>query len=297
LAVNGQTQKEPGNIKRYLIFGTDQITLNSANINGGYLGSSKLIRSSANGNHGEGLYSWGRIELTNQSGIYGDVYSGNDAGVGGVIFNAGSSTVINGDVDVFGDIVISVNGSSISGSVYTTGSYSGPAKTVGSSPRLQSQPDFPILTKLLTTAVQPVSGSGSVTLEKGINYGDITGQKREIIFNGPGTYYINSFALSNTNTFIFDFNDETTGVFKIVVAGRMTLGKVAAQYRELSGSSFENVSKRIFTEIQGRNSGTLAAFDISNGSSQSKSRWLGTVYTPNGGISLGSGTGNTDFFG
>jgi hypothetical protein len=100
--------------------------------------------------------------------------------------------------------------------------------------------------------------------------------------------------LGGTNKFIFNFGSNSTGRFLIYVRGGMSLGKFSAEFQGTAVTTPTEAARRIRFEAQG----TGTALTIENGSSQAtQSRWLGTLYAPNGGILIGSGTGNTEFFG
>ncbi|HSF45384.1 MAG TPA: hypothetical protein VLA58_05215, partial [Chitinophagaceae bacterium] len=302
---------DPTNIRNYLFFGNDRLDVSSANIGtAGYLGGYKTVRITASGTIGAGLYSWGSLELTNGSTISGSVAVRNVPQVSPA-FRAGSGTVITGDLDVRGDVSIRTNGGSrIDGGIYVPAAfaYSGPnaTKRQSTSPLITLNTDgpvFPGITAYPTAnAVAPVNTNNTFTLTPGVRYStlNLSAGNSTVLFNGPGVYYIDAIAASGSNTFMFDFvTNDLLGAFKIVVRDNAMMGKVNAQFtRAGTNVTASQVAARIYTEVQGQTTNANSpAFDIANGASTSKSRWLGSVYTPKGSINIGSGTGNTDFFG
>jgi hypothetical protein len=265
--VNAQAKTYPqNNIRNYLFFGTDRLTLNSTNISGsGLLGSSKLISSSASGNLGGGLFSWGSVTLSNGSTINGNVAVKNRTNINPA-FGAGSSTVINGKLDVRGNINIKSNGSSISGGYYIPvgATFTGPRTAVRSTDTLINLedyvPSFPIITTAFpTTTGTLVDNGGVITLQPGILYPaiNLAGSKK-LVFNGPGTYFIESFNNSGNNTLEYNFIEGsiTDGSFKIVVRGAAMMGKINAVYVNAGAATPPQVASKIYTEVQG------GAFDM-----------------------------------
>jgi hypothetical protein len=120
------------------------------------------------------------------------------------------------------------------------------------------------------------------------SFGDVTltGGKT-VTLSGAGTYIFKSIKNSgNTNnTFVFDFKG-VGGNFIIHVVNDVNLSKNSVTLANGGGANY------IFLEAMG-NGSTLNgnAFNLDPGNSGS-SKWLGTVWVPNGNINLGSGTKN-----
>ncbi|MBL0343065.1 MAG: hypothetical protein IPP71_20665 [Bacteroidetes bacterium] len=123
----------------------------------------------------------------------------------------------------------------------------------------------------------------------------LTGNKT-ITLNGPGIYIFNTVYNSGScNTFKYNFQNNPTGTFKLYFHGNMSLGKCSAIM--INGGS----ANRIYTETHGNGvscGNGKQSFVIDNGSSSnSPSKWLGTVYAPYAAIRIGSGTGNSTITG
>ncbi len=153
---------------------------------------------------------------------------------------------------------------------------------------------MPAATSLPSPLSNPPTVTNTQTYGPG-SYGNINyGGNKTLTLDGPGTYYFNSFHWSgNSNKLVLNFKNQP-GNFIIYVYGDADFGKLAA-----SISSDGNAS-RIYFETQGNGSTTSMAgnsFVIANGSSGGGSKWMGTVYAPNGGINIGSGTGSSSLTG
>ncbi|MBK9318443.1 MAG: hypothetical protein IPM91_06205 [Bacteroidetes bacterium] len=257
----------------------------STTINGnGFIGSTYLIQSTGNSVIRAGLYSKGKITLSNSNTVVGNMSAENSGSQSGNGIQTGSNAQITGNINANGNITIS--GGSLNGSVTRVAgsTYNGPVPTGGNT---IGTPNLPGLPALPTPVVFPASGTSNVTSTQTISPGSyqnmsLSGNKT-ITFNGPGTYVFAS--INNTgscNTFKFNFQNNSTGVFKIYIHGNAYLGK--------SGSTMINGghASRIFYETHG--TGTNA-FTIANGSTNSPSRLDGNVYAPYGAINIGSGTG------
>jgi len=117
---------------------------------------------------------------------------------------------------------------------------------------------------------------------------------KTLTFKGTGVYTLDKIEnkAGTTNSFVFDFQNNPTGTIIIHVHNNVNLEKLSVSM--INGGS----ASRIFTEVHGSGLGNgKYAFDIANGSSASKSKWLGTVYAPYAAINVGSGTGNSDITG
>ncbi len=284
-------------LNRFFLFGTTSVTTNSSTsiVGAGFVGSSKAINVAGNGNIGGGMYSSGTITLG--SGVLtGNVQAENLYNISTALTSAGTVT---GDVDVRGNANLS--GATINGSVEATGTITGGTVSGTRSPGvLRSALDIQQLPAMPTPTVlapfNDVVPTNNVLIP-GKRYKTLGGDYAKNLtftFNGPGEYFIEEVDLDGTNKFIYNFGSNPNGRFIVRVKDDMELGKFSAEYTGTGVTSPTDAARRIFFEVQG--SGT--AFEIDNGSSQATiSRWLGTVYAPNGGIIIGAGTGNTVFFG
>jgi hypothetical protein len=283
----------------------------SITINGGSVGAYKLVQTTGNVTFNNcNIYSADKIILTNSNVASGKIAAAanfpNSPLSTGTILSIGSSTSISGDIDIYGNVVI--GGGTVSGRVtlpspsafnnFTNYTYSGPTPSGGvvyGSPSLPVLPILPAATSLpppllnpptITNAPQPY-GPGS--------YGNINfGGNKTLTLDGPGTYYFNSFHWSgNSNKLVFDFKNQS-GNFIIYVYGDADFGKLNASITNGGNAA------RISLETQGTGSTSSIAgnaFVIANGSSGGGSKWLGSVYAPNGGINIGSGTGSSTLTG
>lgn len=272
------------------------VVLNSStNIQGGSIGSYRLINSTGNATLNTNLFSGGTISLANSNAITGRISAANNYNSTGNILTAGSSLSVGGNVDVKGKIFI--GGGTVTGRVTQPSgfTYSGPAPVGG---RVTGAPTLALMPAMPVINVFPACGftnfTNTCTINPG-NYGNIAlNGGKTITFSRPGTYVFRSIKnTGNTNSFVFNFNNDATGVFRIYIDGDAELGKVSASM--INGGS----ASRIFSETHGKGSTcwpSNVAWSIANGSSGA-SKWLGTVWAPYGTILIGSGTGSSDITG
>ena len=259
----------------------------SSNINGGSVGSLKLVNSTGTSTIKSNIFSKGTIALTNSNTVVGKIAASNSPAVTGTILSVGSSANLSGAIDVNGNIVI--GGGVVSGPVTTSGSYTGPTTVRGSG--APSLPLFPALPPI--TPLASYIPSADITATRIISPGAYGAVKlsgnQKLTFDGVGVYSFNLIDNKNSNTFEFKFGTNTTGVFQIYIYNNAVLQK-------LDVTMIGGDASRIYTEVQGTGLGTAKyAFDINNGStSGSKSRWMGTVWAPNAAINVGSGTGQSE---
>lgn len=287
----------------FVLYGVKGVQISTSNTiaNSGRVGSNLLIKSTGNVQFTGSLHSGGRVELANGNIVNGSISAANvvTPPLTGNILATGSGLSVSKDLIVNGNI--SIAGGTISGIVYqpSGAAYVGP--TANKQLLTTQMPTLPAMPQNsnITISGTPPSYKNNVTLLPGSVSGDITlGGNKSITFSGPGTYTINSITLTNSNTFIFDLKGTSTGKFNILVKGNMSLAKVATSYINApAGTTNTLLATRIYTETQGTGNSNGNSFEIANGSSSSQSRWLGTVWAPNGSITIGSGTGNTDLTG
>ena len=77
------------------------VTINSSTtINGGFVGSSRLITSTGNSNIKSSIFSDGTILLANGNTVTGKIAARNAQGVTGNIVSVGSNASLQGNIDV-----------------------------------------------------------------------------------------------------------------------------------------------------------------------------------------------------
>lgn len=273
----------------------------STNIQGGAIGSFRLVKSTGNTTLNTNIHSGGTVQLANSNTVTGKITAANNAGLGGTILSVGSSANLGGNIDVNGNIVI--GGGTVTGKVtHPSGTtYSGPAPAGGNITGPLSLPILPAMPAINTFPTIPTNAiniSNNKTITPDSIYGNVTlGGNKTLTFNGTGVYIFRSIKNSGTtNKFVFDFKGDTTGIIKILVLGDVDLNKVLATIKSGSGGS----ASRIYLETQGigsTSSNGTVAFNIANGSAGSTSKWLGSVWAPFGAITIGAGTGSSDLLG
>src|SRR5882724_1241824 len=89
----------------------------SSTISGGSVGSFSLINTTGSSNIYANLYSGGTIQLSNKTVVGGKIAVANFSEATGTVFQAGSNAVLNGNIDVKGNIVIAGGSGTVSGRV------------------------------------------------------------------------------------------------------------------------------------------------------------------------------------
>ena len=269
----------------------------SSSINSGFVGSYNLVKTTGPVIFQNDIHSKGKIDLANSNKVYGKISSSNTANASGNIVQVGSNAVLSGNIDVKGNVYVS--GGTVSGRVtHPSGtSYTGPSPAGGN---VTGTPNLPTLPSLPAILSFPSAGSTNFTSTSVItpgNYGKIqlSGSKT-ITLRGTGVYVFSYIKNSgNTNSFVFDFQNDPTGTIQVYIHGDVNLGKVSCNI--INGGS----ASRIFTEVHGNGSSTnynTYAFMVANGASSSNcSKWMGTVWAPYAAISIGSGSGYTTLTG
>ena len=272
----------------------------SITINGGSVGSYKLIQTTGNASIQSNIYSGGKVVLTNSNVVAGKIAAANSDSLSGTILSVGSSTNLSGNIDVYGNIVI--GGGTVSGIVtHPLGTtYTGPSigsRNVTGTPTLPDLPPLPGITQFPEPepGVIPENITNTKTIGPGF-YNNVTlGGNKTLTLEGVGTYVFNSFQLTgNSNKLVFNFKDATSGNFKIYVKGDADFGKLNATISNGGDAS------RIFLETHGKGTSSSIpgySFVIANGSSGGGSKWLGTVWAPYAGVNVGSGTGSSTLTG
>ncbi|MBP6513208.1 MAG: hypothetical protein KA347_11095, partial [Bacteroidia bacterium] len=262
----------------------------STTINGGTIGSYVLVKTTGSSTITGSIRSGNDVILSNSNTVGGSIAATNAGLQSGTSVSIGTNFSLAGSIDANGNI--SVGSGNIVGSVtHPNGTtYTGPLPGGGN---ILGSPSLPGLPALPSPVVFPAAGTQNISTTTTLNPGcykkmTLSGNKT-ITLNGPGVYVFSS--INNTgsaNSFVFNFQNNPTGTFKIYVHGNMCLGKVNATM--INGGN----ASRIFSETHGAGSG---AFTIANGYGGGISRWLGNVYAPYSAINIGSGTGNSEING
>ncbi|MBP9789008.1 MAG: hypothetical protein KBD57_00590, partial [Bacteroidia bacterium] len=269
----------------------------SSTINGGSLGTYTLFKTNASATLNSNIHSGGKVELSNNVTVTGKISAANTTNSTSTILTAGTNTIVGGNIDVKGNIVI--GSGTISGQVTRPAgkTYSGPAPAGGhviGTPTLPTLPSLPAVTSF------PSYGNSNVSTTTTINPGsykslNLSGGKN-ITFNGPGVYVFKNISNSGSgNKFIFNFQNSATGTIKIYVHGDVSLGKNNVDF--INGGD----ASRLFLETHGSGSSSsngTYAFNIANGTiSGRNSEWFGTVYAPYAAINFGANTGLSNLSG
>jgi len=277
----------------------------SITINGGSVGAFKLVQTSSSATINSNIYSSDKIVIGNSNVVKGNLSAAanypNSPITPGTILSVGSSSV-TGNSDVFGNVSF---GGTVTGTITIPPSASYSPSSLGSkvikgTPNLQLPPSLPAdlpdpyVINNTTYPVITTTTTANATFGPG-NYGNInySGSKTLTLLK-PGLYIFNSMKMTgNSNTITFDFNN-TAGNYVIYIRTYADLGKLNSTIARGGNAS------RIYMEVLGDGTGTSISgnsFIIANGSSGGGSKWSGTVYAPNGGINVGSGTGTSSFTG
>ena len=270
----------------------------SSTINGGTIGSLKLIYTTGPVTVTGNVFSKGTIELANNNVVKGNIAAANSFNSSGTVLSVGNSANLGlstaNTIDVKGKIV--VGGGTVTSKVtHPVGTtYYGPAPAGGNITGVPTLPTFPALPPITKF---PSYGNSDITSTKTITpgkYGEVKlyGGKT-LTLKGTGVYVFKEIKNSNNNSLVFDFQNNPTGTFLIYVHKNVDLDKISVTM--INGGS----ASRIFTEVHGSGwSNKLYGFDIANGSpGGSASKWLGTVWCPFSAINIGSGTGSCNVTG
>jgi hypothetical protein len=270
----------------------------SSNIQGGSIGSYKLIQSTGTASVTSNIFSGGTVVLANSNTVSGRITAANLSALktGTTILSVGAGASLTGNIDVNGDIVISdgtVSGivTNPTGSIYKLGKNS--ISNTKGNPNLPGLPAMPPITAFKPYPYPMLPDITSGTITPGA-YDDIKlpGNKT-LTLKGTGIYVFDKIDNKGTNSFVFDFNGDLSGTFKIYVHNDVNLDKISVTM--MNGGS----ANRIYTEVHGAGSGSPKyAFNIANGSSAAAAtKWLGTVWVPYAAINIGAGTGNSSITG
>ncbi|HEY0680095.1 MAG TPA: MBG domain-containing protein, partial [Chitinophagaceae bacterium] len=294
-------------LREYVIFGNAGVQVGTSNqIVSGKTGSNVLVQSTGTASFGGDIHSKGRVLLANTNTVNGNVTAANATtpAASGTIFQMGSNAVLAGTGGINGNVVI--QGGNIGGPVVYSGTYSGPEPTNG---KTQGDPILPVLPPLPPEITPNHTGGANITGTQTINPGswgaiNLSGGQT-VTFNTPGIYIFSSIRNSgNFNKFVFNF-PRTDGRYRIYVVGDVDLYKInisqTGQIPGLPNPSNLELASRIFMQVSGTGSTSPSGSDawiIANGASgNNQSIWIGTVYAPNGNISVGSGSSESKIIG
>ncbi len=264
-------------------------------IEGGAVGSCRLVKSVGNTSINANIYSGGKVELFNNNSITGNITAANFSYAKGIGLLAGGRGHFTGNIDVNGNIVIGY-GSTINGKVtHPDGTtYNGPVPSGGeveATPALAVMPVMPAVTPLPACPHLP-DIINTTKIAPGI-YDDVKlpGNVTLTLY-GPGNYYFDK--ISNrgpVNNLVFDFKNNPGGTFKIYILNNADFGKINVTM--INGGS----ATRIYTEVHGDGlnmENGKYCFQVNNcRDNVNTSRWLGTVWAPYGAINIGSSSGNS----
>ncbi len=273
----------------------------STTVNGGSVGSYTLVTTIGNSAISGNIFSGGAVFLANKTNVGGRITAANSAGLKSTIFQAGSNSLLGGNIDVNGNIQIASGSGSVTGRVtHPAGtSYSGPVPRGGNvigSPSLPIMPVAPPITSF--PAAGQTNISSSQTIQPGAyNNMTLTGGQT-VTLAGPGIYIFNSIKNSGSyNKLVFDFKNKATGLFYLYIYGDVDLNKSNVDTINGGGAS------RIYAETHGKGSSCSSgpyAWNIANGSAGNgctNSKWVGTIWAPYAGINIGTGSGQTNITG
>ncbi|MBK5284521.1 MAG: hypothetical protein JJE25_03900, partial [Bacteroidia bacterium] len=289
----GAGTTNPGSDGYGVIFGS------GSTITGGAIGSFAKVLTTGGANFSANVFSGGIVNLGNGTTVSGRITAQNSGSVSGTILNVGSNSNLTGRLDANGNIV--VQGGTVTGPVYTSGTYSGPSLPAGQPFSGPSFPTMPSLPPITTFPSLPSSGPATITnnfsASPGFTYGNVSlSNNKTLTLNGPGIYVFNSFNQSGNCNVVYDFQNNSTGVFNVYINGDAILGKFNASFANGGSAS------RIFWEIHGTGASSSTGKDamyISNGSNGGNGsvKFFGTVWATKAAINIGAGTGSSQYEG
>ncbi|MDH4298146.1 MAG: hypothetical protein OEV74_17850, partial [Cyclobacteriaceae bacterium] len=184
----------------------------SVNVTGGSIGSSILVQTTGNAAIRGNIFSKGAIVLANGSTVSGDIAASNTISVGS---NALLGTNTTNRIDANGNIVVG-GGTVYSKVTHPQGtSYTGPAPQGGNIVGPPTLPVYPALPSIKTFAA-PGTGADitkTVKIAPGAYSNIKLSGNQSLTFDGAGVYVVNEIANKNSNTFVFDFKNNSTGTF------------------------------------------------------------------------------------
>src|SRR6476660_5117587 len=220
----------------------------STTINGGFIGSSRLVTSTGNSNIKSSIFSDGIIQLSNGNTVTGKIAAKNSLNLTGNTLTVGSNALLQGDIDVRGNIFVS--GGKVSGIVtHPNGTtYSGPKPKQ----EVKGTPSIPVLPQLPVITTFPAATNDDVTTNRTLDpdksYGNMAlGGGKTVTLNGPGVYTFKSIKNVSGNNIIFDFKGQQGNII-IYVHGDVNVSKLSATIK--GGGS----AAKIYCETHGTGS-------------------------------------------
>ena len=137
----------------------------SSSIQGGSVGSYKLVKSTGTSTFTGNIYSGGTVVLANNNTVTGKITAANSLNTTGTILSVGSSANLGGNIDVNGNIV--VGGGTVTGRVTrpTGKTYSGPVPAGGN---ITGTPTLPILPQMPVITSFPAFGTTNIIITRTI---------------------------------------------------------------------------------------------------------------------------------
>ncbi|MGZ8524352.1 MAG: MBG domain-containing protein, partial [Chitinophagaceae bacterium] len=258
----------------------------------GNIGSNHIVEVKENFTLTGSILSGNGVSLKENTKITGDIFANKKAAnfQGDVISGKEKSNFI-GNLVANGKIVLKTGSGSdatkITGKVAVPApaatNYSGPVPS-GGIVTVFTLPVLPVMPN--NTPFDSQVGTTNITNTQDISPGKyrnlaLTGNKT-LTFKGPGNYIFNEVDNgSNSNKFVFDFNNTSAGTISIFIIKDARWGKLSVSTKN------GNFPSRIYTEIHGN--GTFS-FDLQGPDAipAGSYAWLGNVWAPNGGISIKS---------
>src|SRR5664279_2977190 len=132
----------------------------NCDILGGSVGSFSTVLANNNANIAANIFSGGVVQLANTDTVTGRITAANGSASTGTIFLAGTNSLLKGNIDVNGKIVI--GSGVVSGKVThtATSTYSGPTPAGGNSTVLAALPTLPVMPPITTF---PAVGKNNIT--------------------------------------------------------------------------------------------------------------------------------------
>ncbi len=257
------------------------------NVKGGFTGSYTSIKTGANFSINGSIFSGGTVELSSNTVITGNISAANSQSVKGAVLSAGPKATVNGNIDVNGNISFGSSGKVTGTVTHPAGTfYQGPNPSGGNvtgTPNLPPLPALPAITDFPKAGTQNISSTQTITPGA---YGNLTlSSNKTITLSGTGIYIFKSIKNSSNTKFVFDFQNDQSGTFKIYVYGDVDLNKVSASMKNGGDAT------RIYAETHGTGASCSYgkyAWNLGNACGS----WLGTVWAPYAGINIGSGQSN-----
>jgi hypothetical protein len=302
LAINANPQSQQLSINDFVVYSVKDLklasdikVLPSSNMANGNVGSKESISFKKSSVINANIFGRGTIDLDKELAISGNITANNYTNKNGDILKGDKDISISGNIVVNGDLKLSSNGSSITGFVKQRpgASYTGPNPVLGRTNESLTLPIFPTLPIINDFEAGTLNIVGNQTIAPG-EYNDVILTNNQTLrLNGVGTYVFKSITNSGNGkiNIVFNFQNAPTGHFRLFVTGKVNLKNVTVT--TINGGS----ASRIFTEIHSSlstnndNDDIQNAFFLSNGSGNSGSNWLVTLWVPYGKIKIKS-TGN-----